>query len=48
MVWTPALVRPESFATPESIRAYLDKYCRDNALKTFVEGAMQIYKEIKK
>jgi hypothetical protein len=31
----------------DSIMAYMDRYCRDNPLKSSLQGSMQLYKELR-
>lgn len=43
LINTPFLALPDG----DSIIAYLDKYCRDNPLKSPVEGAIQLFGELR-
>jgi hypothetical protein len=38
------VVLPDS----DTIKLYIDKYCRDNPLKTPLDGALKLYDEIRK
>ncbi len=38
---------PVQLPDSDSITAYIDKYCRDNPLESPLQGAMQLYKELR-